>query len=312
MPTASDMAQLGSTLISGHRQRNVETAGMRTEVRQFVGHLHNQDLARRRDTQRHAAQTGRFVGQLHDLTRQRKARNRATIRHLHGQDMGRRDEVQEHAAETADFVHKLHVGSLQRRNGAREHAAQTGRFMGQLRDLTRQRKARNRATIRHLHGQDMARRRDVQRHAAQTAGFVRYLHGVTRERKHEVGQLLGQARELMTGLSVITQKVQAEWRRQLVAIDSGRKTASAGRRASARVGTAVAGAESKARARRQESNPDVGNLVLAYVAGHPGTRLPEMEKALGINRIKAAKGVRSLLDQGTVRRDEETRQYFPV
>jgi DNA-binding IclR family transcriptional regulator len=56
----------------------------------------------------------------------------------------------------------------------------------------------------------------------------------------------------------------------------------------------------------------VGSLVLAYVAGHPGTRLPEMEKALGINRIKAAKGVRSLLDQGTVRRDEETRQYFPV
>ena len=244
MPTASDMAQLGSTLISGHRQRNVEIAGMRTEAREFLGHLHNQDLARRRDTQRHAAQTGRLVGRLNDLTRQRKARNRATIRHLHGQDM--------------------------------------------------------------------ARRRDVQRHAAQTAGFVRYLHGVTRERKHEVGQLLGQARELMTGLSVITQKVQAEWRRQLVAIDSGRKTASAGRRASARVGTAVAGAESKARARRQESNPDVGNLVLAYVAGHPGTRLPEMEKALGINRIKAAKGVRALLDQGTVRRDEETRQYFPV
>jgi DNA-binding IclR family transcriptional regulator len=52
--------------------------------------------------------------------------------------------------------------------------------------------------------------------------------------------------------------------------------------------------------------------VLAYIAEHPGTRLPEMEKALGINRIEAAKGVRALLDQGTVRRDEETRQYFPV
>jgi len=144
--------------------------------------------------------------------------------------------------------------------------------------------------------------------------FVRYLHGVTRERKHEVGQLLGQARELMTGLSVITQKAQAEWRRQLVVIDSGsgRRTAGAGRGASARVGTAVAGAGSTARARGQESNPDVGNLVLAYVAGHPGTRLPEMEKALGINRIKAAKGVRALIDKRKIRRDEETRQYFPA
>jgi len=216
------------------------------------------------------------MGQLHNITR------------------ARRRDVRRHAAQTAGFVHNLHAGSLQRHNGAREHAAETGRFMGQLHNITR------------------ARRRDVRHHAAETVRFVRYLHGVTRERKHEVGQLLGQTRELMAGLSVITRKAQAEWRRQLVAIDSGRKTAGAGRRASPRVGTAVAGAASKAEGRRQESKPDVGSLVLAYVAGHPGTRLPEMEKALGINRIKAAKGVRSLLDQGTVRRDEETRQYFPV
>ena len=312
MPTASDMARLGSTLISGHRQRNVEIAGMRTEAREFLGHLRDQDAARRgavqehaaetgrfvgqlhaetqarkRDMRRHAAQTGRFVGQLHDLTRGRKARNRATMRHLHGQDMARRDEVQ-------------------------EHAARTGRFVGQLHDMTRQRKGDNGSTMRQLRNQDMARRRDVQRHAVETARFVRYLHGVTRERKHEVGQLLGQARELMAGLSVITRKAQAEWRRQLVVIDSGRRTASAGRGASPRGGTAFTGAESKAGGRGQESNRDVGSLVAAYVARHPGTRLPEMEKALGINRIEAAKGVRALLDQGTVRRDEETRQYFPA
>jgi len=312
MPTASDMAQLGNMLISGHRQRNVEIAGMRTEAREFLGHLHNLDLARRRDTQRHAAQTGRFMGQLHDLTRRRKARNRATMRHLHGQDMGRREEVQEHAAETGDFVHNLHLESLQRRNGARQHAAETGRFMGQLHNITR------------------ARRRDVRRHAAETVRFVRYLHGVTRERKNQIGELMshfagldvarraevaelvGHARAFMAGLAAITQEGRDEWRRQLVAIDPGRKTASAGRRASPRVGTAVAGAASKAEGRRQESNRDVGSLVAAYVARHPGTRLPEMERALGINRIEAAKGVRALLDQGTVRRDEETRQYFPV
>ena len=301
MPTASDMAQLGSTLISGHRQRNVEIAGMRTEVRQFVGHLHNQDLARRRDTQRHAAQTGRLVDHLHN---QSLARERAMQRHaartgrfmdrLHDQSLARRRDAQQHATETADFVHNLHLGSLQRRNGAREHSAETGRFMGQL------------------HHESRVRQRDTRRHAAETGRFVRHLHSVTRGRKHDVAQLLGETRQLMAGLNLITQKAQAEWRRQLVAIDSGRKAASAGYRTSPRGGTAVAGAASKAEGRRQESNPDIGNLVLAYVAGHPGTRLPEMEKALGINRIKAAKGVRALIDKRKIRRDEETRQYFPA
>jgi hypothetical protein len=118
----------------------------------------------------------------------------------------------------------------------------------------------------------------------------------------------------MAGLSVITQKAQTEWRRQLVVIDSGsgRRTAGAGRRASPRVGTAVAGAASKAGERGQESNRDVGSLVAAYVAGHPGTRLPKMERALGINRIESARTVRALLNQGRIRRDEETRQYFPA
>jgi DNA-binding IclR family transcriptional regulator len=52
--------------------------------------------------------------------------------------------------------------------------------------------------------------------------------------------------------------------------------------------------------------------VLAYVAGHPGTRLPQVEQALGINRLQASRAVRALLDQGKIRRDEETRQYFPA
>jgi DNA-binding IclR family transcriptional regulator len=52
--------------------------------------------------------------------------------------------------------------------------------------------------------------------------------------------------------------------------------------------------------------------VAAYVARHPGTRLPKMERALGINRIESARTVRALLNQGRIRRDEETRQYFPA
>jgi len=333
MPTASDMARLGRMLISDHRHRDAAVAtvragvgAMRVETRQFVGHLRDEDVARKEAMQERAAETGRFVGQLHAETRARKrdtrrhaaqtgrfvdhlhdqslARKRAMQRHaartgrfmdrLHDQSLARKRDARQHAIETGDFVHKLHLGSLQRRNGAREHSAETGRFMGQL------------------HHESRVRRRNVRRHAAETGRFVRHLHGVTRERKHEVGQLLGQARELMTGLSIITNKALAEWRRQLVAIDSGRRTASAGRRASPWGGTAVAGAESKAGERGQESKPDVGSVALAYVAGHPGTRLPKMEKALGINRIEAARTVHALLNQGRIRRDEKTRQYFPA
>jgi hypothetical protein len=295
---------------------------MRTEAREFLGHLHNLDLARHRDTQRHAAQTGRFVGQLHDLTRRRKALNRATMRHLHGQDTARRDEVQ-------------------------EHAAQTGRFVGQLHDLTRRRKALNRATMRHLHDQDMgrrdamqehaaetgqfvgrlhnitrARRRDVRRHAAKTADFVRHLHGLTRKRKNQVGelmshfagldvarraevaQLVGHARAFMAGLAAITQEGRDEWRRQRGVINSTRREATrTGRRAVARGGSSLG---------TMQAERETPGGMLAYIAEHPGTRLSEMEEALGLNRIEAAKGVRALLDQGMVRRDEETRQYFPV
>lgn len=333
MPTARDMARLGSTLRSGHRERDAAVAAvkagvgaLRVETRQFVGHLRDQDVARtdamqdhaadtgrfmgqlhaktrarKRQTRRHAAQTGRFVDQLHDQSR---ARNRDMQRHaartgrfvdqLHGQSQARTRDARQHAAETADFVHKLGVGSLQRHNGARAHAAETGRFVSQLHDGSR------------------ARQRDMRRHAAETVDFVRYLHGATRERKHDVAQLLGQTRELMAGLSVITKRAQAEWRRQLAAIDSGRRTASARRRPSLRGGTAVAKVASKARARGHKSKADVGSLVQAYVVAHPGARLPEMEKALGISRIDSARTVHALIDKRRIRRDEETRQYFPA
>jgi hypothetical protein len=127
-----------------------------------------------------------------------------------------------------------------------------------------------------------------------------------------VGQLLGQTRELIAGLSVITREAQAEWRRRLVAIDSGRKAASAGYRTSPRGGTAVGGAESQAGVRGQKHHADADGRVLAYVGRHPGTRLPQMEKALRIKRIESARTVHALLEQGKIRRDQETRQYFPA
>jgi predicted transcriptional regulator len=61
-----------------------------------------------------------------------------------------------------------------------------------------------------------------------------------------------------------------------------------------------------------EAEWETEGSILAYIAEHPGTRLVEIEEALEINRLEAAQGVRALLDQGRIRRDEETRQYFPA
>jgi hypothetical protein len=248
---------------------------MRVETRQFVGRLQEQDLARKGAVQEHATQTERFVGQLHDQTRTRK-RN-----------------VQRQAAQTERFVGQLHAGSRSRKRAVQQHAAGTGRLMGQL------------------HSQTRTRKRDVRRQATETADFLRYLHGVSQERKHEVAQLLGQAQGFIAGLSAITQQAHAEWRRQQTAINSARRAASGVRRgASRRNGTPPAGAGRALRA-SAGANPGVGGPVLAYVAGTQH-RLPQVEQALGINRLQASRAVRALLDQGKIRRDEETRQYFPA
>ncbi|MFQ5925480.1 MAG: hypothetical protein ACE5IE_05735 [Dehalococcoidia bacterium] len=52
--------------------------------------------------------------------------------------------------------------------------------------------------------------------------------------------------------------------------------------------------------------------ILSYVAEHPGTKLPAIEEALGVSRIEVGRTIRQLMDQGKIRRNEETRQYFPI
>jgi hypothetical protein len=111
----------------------------------------------------------------------------------------------------------------------------------------------------------------------------------------------------MAGLNLITKKAQAEWRRQLAAIDAGRRRDGAGPVVSPRRGTAIVEAKSEPRSKR-----NVASRVLAYVSGHPGARLTEMERALRINRIESARTVHALLNRGKIRRDKETRQYFPA
>jgi DNA-binding IclR family transcriptional regulator len=57
---------------------------------------------------------------------------------------------------------------------------------------------------------------------------------------------------------------------------------------------------------------DLKKKVLDYVIKHPGTRLVPIEEALGVSRIEVGRTLRALMDQGKIRRDEETRQYFPI
>jgi DNA-binding IclR family transcriptional regulator len=65
-------------------------------------------------------------------------------------------------------------------------------------------------------------------------------------------------------------------------------------------------------AERSRSEPTLAERILAYVREHPGARLPAIEQALGVSRIEVGRTIRGLMDQGKVRRDEETREYFPL
>ena len=57
---------------------------------------------------------------------------------------------------------------------------------------------------------------------------------------------------------------------------------------------------------------DLTKQVMTFVIRHPGTKLVAVEEALGVSRIEVGRTLRALMDQGKIRRDEETRQYFPV
>lgn len=52
--------------------------------------------------------------------------------------------------------------------------------------------------------------------------------------------------------------------------------------------------------------------ILAYVTEHPGVKLTVIEEALSVSRIEVGRTIRQLMDQDKVRRDEVTRQYFPL
>jgi len=61
--------------------------------------------------------------------------------------------------------------------------------------------------------------------------------------------------------------------------------------------------------RREQS---LSQRILDFVTEHPGVKLIVIEEALGVSRIEVGRTIRELMDQGKIRRDEDTREYFPL
>ncbi len=60
------------------------------------------------------------------------------------------------------------------------------------------------------------------------------------------------------------------------------------------------------------TSEDLAQPALAFVIEHPGAKLVDIEKALGVPSIQAGRTIPALMDQGKIRRDEDTRQYFAI
>jgi len=61
----------------------------------------------------------------------------------------------------------------------------------------------------------------------------------------------------------------------------------------------------------ERGEQSLSQRILDFVTEHPGVKLIVIEEALGVSRIEVGRTIRELMDQGKIRRDEDTREYFP-
>ena len=167
MPTAADMAQLGSEIVAGHRTRKTEIAGVRATVRAEK----KQTIKAMRDV--HRANNAHKAETVHTL----KAVNNEMTREFQGLDKARQAATREHAAQTGQMLGELRQMDKARRAATREHAKETRQFVGQLHRATGRRKAavprRKAAVARTMIGfqrEDAARQEATREHAAQVRG----------------------------------------------------------------------------------------------------------------------------------------------
>ena len=65
-------------------------------------------------------------------------------------------------------------------------------------------------------------------------------------------------------------------------------------------------------AQRRRTEPALSRRIMALLNECPGVKLIVIEETLGTSRIEAGRAIRELMERGKVRRDESTREYFPV
>jgi DNA-binding IclR family transcriptional regulator len=61
-----------------------------------------------------------------------------------------------------------------------------------------------------------------------------------------------------------------------------------------------------------EDRLSLSGRILDYVSDHPGARLSAIEKGVGATRVEVAEAIQELMHQGKLRKDEETKEYFPL
>jgi len=59
------------------------------------------------------------------------------------------------------------------------------------------------------------------------------------------------------------------------------------------------------------SRSSLQDSILAYVTQRPGVKLSAIESGVGTSRIEVAEAIHDLIRQGKLRKEEETREYYP-
>jgi len=168
MPTAADMAQLGTEIVAGHLARQREIRALRSTVRAEKKRNARDMRAVHRANQTHAARTVRGLKAVHDQM----------ARDFQGLDEARRDWAREHADATGHRLGEFQEMDRMRGGWAREHAADTGHT----------RRTFHGTITREFLRLDRARRSWARRHAANTARFVARLQHASERRRAEVSR----------------------------------------------------------------------------------------------------------------------------
>ena len=180
MPTAADMAQLGTEIVAGHLARQREIKALRSTVRAEKKRNSRDMRALHRANQTHAARTVRGLKTLHD----------GMTRDFHGLDEARREWAREHAGATIHRLGEFQEMDRTRQEWAREHAADTGHSL----------KTFHSTITREFQRLDRARRSWARRHATNTARFVARLQHASDRRRAEVSKSKAAVAHMMADL----------------------------------------------------------------------------------------------------------------